>query len=194
MSLSLKNISKSFGDKSIFKNFSYDFPEVGLFLIFGKSGIGKTTLLRIISGLDKDYAGEIISGGKENVSYLFQEHRLFPTLSALDNVLLAAYKDATEKNKKEALDTLLSLGFTVEETNLLPFELSGGMKQRVSLARAILKKAPILLLDEPTKELDESLRLRVYSIIRDESLKRLVILVSHNDNDVEALNPTVINL
>ena len=89
---------------------------------------------------------------------------------------------------------LLSLGFRENDLYLLPDELSGGMKQRVSLARAFLFDAPILLLDEPTKELDPSNADTVRKIIKEQSLTRLVILVSHNGEDIDKLGATKINL
>ena len=86
MSLVLNNIDKTFGEKVIIKGLSLVFPEKGVFAVVGESGVGKTTLLRLIAGLDTDYSGEITGGGLKNVSFAFQEYRLFPTLSALDNV------------------------------------------------------------------------------------------------------------
>ena len=83
MSLKIKNLSKSFGRKAIFDNFSFDFCDTGVYIISGERGKGKTTLLRIIAGLDKSYSGEIKGGGIENVSFAFQEYRLFPNLSAI---------------------------------------------------------------------------------------------------------------
>lgn len=190
MSLSIKNITKSFGDKKIFDGFSYEFSDKGIYAVCGESGTGKTTLLRIISGLDKNYSGSIDGGGLKNVSFAFQEYRLFPTLSALDNVIVP--NDINEAASEKATEILLRLGFENEELKKLPHELSGGMKQRVSLARAILKKSPILLLDEPTKELDRALRDEVYSVILEEAKWRLVIIVTHHGEDIERLGATKI--
>ena len=96
MSLTIKNLNKSFESKQIITDFSYDFDSKGLYVIIGESGIGKTTLLRIIAGLDKDYGGDVLGGGIGKVSFVFQEHRLFPTVSAIDNVIFASFgkKDA----------------------------------------------------------------------------------------------------
>ncbi len=186
MGLSIKNLYKAFGEKTIFSDFSYEFEDKGIYAIVGESGRGKTTLLRLIAGLDDKYKGEI-SGGE--VSVCFQEYRLFPALSAQENVT-----EATGATDTEAENMLCRLGFSKEDVNRYPAELSGGMKQRVSLVRAFLKKSPILLLDEPTKELDDALKATLYSIIKEESKMRLVIFVSHNRADIEFLNPTVINL
>ena len=189
MGLKIKNLNKNFDEKNIFENFSYEFEEKGVYAVTGESGRGKTTLLRMISGLDKNYSGEIFGGGFESVSYAFQEYRLFPALSAIENLT-----EATGASYEEAEKMLLSLCFSKSDLNLRPAELSGGMKQRVSLARAFLKKSPVLLLDEPTKELDAELKSILYSLIKDESKSRLVIFVSHSNEDIAALNPTLINL
>lgn len=192
MSLSIKNLSKSFGDKQVLENFSYEFTERGIYAICGESGVGKTTLLRIISGLDKDYSGIVAGGGFKNVSFVFQEYRLFPALTALDNVIISGGdKEDLSNSAKELLRTL---GFTEDEMKKVPSELSGGMKQRVSLARAILKEVPILLLDEPTKELDQTLRNTVYDIIAEQSQRKLVIIVTHHGEDIDRLGATKINL
>ena len=191
MSLEIKNLYISFGDKAIFENFSYAFPSSGVFSPVGRSGIGKTTLLRMIAGLDNDYRGVISGGGLKKVSFAFQEYRLFPNLTAKENVKIALKSSEADKI---AADMLQLLGFSKAELDLYPHELSGGMKQRVSLARAFVKPCEILILDEPTKELDPTLRELVCSIIVELSGNRLVLLVSHDEEDIEKTNATVINL
>ena len=193
MSLKIKNLTKSFGKKVIFSDFSYDFGDKGVYVLRGESGIGKTTLLRMIAGLDKNFSGEIVGGGIGNVSFAFQEYRLFPELSALDNVMIASV-DNSDADRLEAVSLLSKLGFSTEDTSLFPSELSGGMKQRVSLARALLKKAPVLLLDEPTKELDPALCERVCEMIRKCAEERTVLLVTHTDSDAELLRGEQIDL
>ena len=193
MSLKIHDLSKSFGQKTIFTGFSYDFSDTGVYILRGKSGIGKTTLLRIIAGLDKEYSGNVSGGGIGNVSFAFQEYRLFPELSALENVMLAKPNN-NESDRNSAIEMLTQLGFSSADMNLIPSELSGGMKQRVSLARAFFKNAPILLLDEPTKELDALLCDRVCKTIREIAETRLVILVTHKEEDVLLLDGELINL
>ena len=179
MSLVISNLKKRFGDKVIFDGFSYSFPEKGLFLIRGNSGIGKTTLLRIIAGLDNSYSGTVKGGGYKNVSYAFQEYRLFPTLTARENVTVASFDTVTSTLEEAASLLFREFGLSESDLALLPSELSGGMKQRISLIRAILKKSKILLLDEPTKELDPELAYTVRKRIQLEAKERLVIMVSH---------------
>ena len=181
MSITVKNLYKAFDSKTIFENFSFNFEDNKIYLIEGDSGIGKTTLLRILSGLDTSYRGEVLGGGLENCAFMFQEYRLFPTISALENVLLSRQKD--KRNIDEAKALLFRLGFTDEEIYLLPDMLSGGMKGRVSFARALYSQRPILLLDEPTKELDSSNADTMLQIIKEESENKTIILVSHTKID-----------
>ena len=192
--LEIKNLSKSFDGKILFKNFSYSFSDRGVYAVVGESGIGKTTLLRMIAGLDKDYDGEIVGGGAKKVSFAFQEYRLFPWLSAIDNVIFAISDRKDEAVTKKAYDMLSKLGFNESDMKLTPDELSGGMKQRVSIARAMLFDAPIMLLDEPTKELDSGNADVVRSLILEESEHRLVIVVTHNSEDISLLKANEIIL
>ncbi|MBQ8321261.1 MAG: ABC transporter ATP-binding protein [Clostridia bacterium] len=194
MALILKNVSKSFDEKRIFSSLSYEFSDTGIYAICGESGKGKTTLLRLISGLDNDFEGEIVGGGIKNVSYAFQEPRLLPTLTTIDNVIFANHDKPDDAAVKKATNMLLRLGFSEEDTHLFPEELSGGMRQRVTLARAFLRDAPILLLDEPTKELDAENASIVKEIIKEESKRRLVILVTHNEADLSELDAVALKI
>ena len=194
MNLKLINLEKRFGQKLLFENLSFSFENNGVYAIVGNSGVGKTTLLRMIAGLDTDFSGEIVGGGKSNVSYVFQEYRLFPTATALENVILGNGGKFDIESREKALDLLSYLGFKKEEAELLPSELSGGMKQRVSLARALMKNSDIFLLDEPSKELDQELKEKLYTVIEELSKTKLVIIVTHSENDLLRLNPKKIYL
>ena len=191
--LSLTNICKSYGDQQVLCDFSYSFPETGLFHLQGESGKGKTTLLRIIAGLEEPTSGVVTA---PSVSYLFQDRRLFPTLTALENVTLVnAKKGADMEGVIESAKTLLAtLGLTSQDMEKYPHELSGGMLQRVAIARALLFPSPVLLLDEPAKELDPQNRDVLNALITEEAKKRLVILVSHDASSEEGLDATRILL
>lgn len=191
--LKIEELTKKFDNKVLFNNFSYTFECNGCYALIGESGIGKTTLLRMISGLDKDYTGKI-SCDNGKFAFAFQEYRLFPELTALQNVVFAISNTNNEADCKNATKMLHKLGLTTDEMKLLPHELSGGMKQRVSLARAFLYDADILLLDEPTKELDAVNAKTVRHIISKLSKNKLVIIVSHNKEDITSLNATEILL
>ena len=179
MSIKIKILKKSFGRNVIFDSFSYEFSDTGIYLLKGNSGKGKTTLLRILSGLDKNFEGEISGFKSSDISYCFQEHRLFPTLSVLENVMIASEFESEEDRKKAG--ELLSY-FQLDESTyaLLPSQLSGGMKERVALVRSFLKDSKILILDEPSKELDSELINALLDLIKEESGRRLIIISTHD--------------
>jgi putative hydroxymethylpyrimidine transport system ATP-binding protein len=185
---------KSFGESKIFDNLNLEFKDKALYLIKGESGVGKTTLLRMIAGLDKDFDGEIVGGGIGNVSVAFQEYRLFPTLSAFDNVYKVAFSKEGEAEKRLTTDILTRLKFSAEDMKKKPNELSGGMKQRVSLARAFLSEKKVLILDEPTKELDFLLVGEVLELIKEAAETKTVIVVSHVDSEEHLPQAEVIEL
>ncbi len=190
MPLIIKNLNKSFESKKIFDNFSYTFAENGIYVLVGASGRGKTTLLRIIAGLDKDYAGELIT---EPVTYSFQEYRLFPVLTALENLTSILWERPTMDQIQSAKNLLAFFGFTDEDMQLYPNALSGGMKQRVSLCRALLSDRKILLLDEPFKELDDALREKLRSILAKEAKTRLIILTAHTIDALGNLEKNILS-
>lgn len=177
--LKATNLIKRFDDRLVLSNFNYTFESSGIYLLRGKSGVGKTTLLRILAGLDTEYEGEI--SPLTSVSFSFQEHRLFPWLSALKNAEVSLLNTSETYKTKRAEEMLASLGFTPHDMKLKPSELSGGMQARVSLARAFLKDSDLLLLDEPTKELDSALVRKVCELINSFAEHRLVIISTHDD-------------
>ncbi len=136
-------ISKSYGDKKVYENFSLTLDEGKVLCILGSSGSGKTTLLNIIAGLIP-YEGEI---EKLKTSYIFQEPRLLPNLTCLQNLLYVS------KDKEKASEMLCSVGLA-DKKDMYPNTLSGGEARRVSLARAFVYDADIILLDEPFSSLD----------------------------------------
>ncbi len=180
MALILNKVSKRFNDIIILESFSYSFNQNGIYIVMGESGVGKTTLLRLIAGLDRDYEGEIIGGGFENTSMMFQEYRLFPSLNMLDNALVSV-NEPKENDIKCAKKLLNRLYLDDDAFIKRPSELSGGMKQRIAFVRAVMKSSPILLLDEPTKELNAEIIDEMVKIIAEEAENRLVLLVSHED-------------
>ena len=194
MSLEIKELNKSFGNKVIFSSFNRSFPESGIFALVGESGAGKTTLLRMIAGLDTEFSGEISGGGIKNSSVAFQEYRLFPYLSAKDNLVYSVSDGKDPSAEEKAMKILAGLGFGTEDMKKYPRELSGGMKQRVSIGRAFMKDCPILLLDEPTKELDRDNVNLVLDEIKKQGEKRLVIVVTHRLEDIEYLSAELVKV
>jgi len=191
MSIEISHLSKIFGEKTILKDFSFSFESNGLYIILGESGSGKTTLLRMIAKLDRPTAGDIKSDG--NISYAFQEYRLFPHLSALSNITKIVSESPSKEVENKAKSMLQILGFSEKDMSLFPSQLSGGMKQRVSLVRAFLYPADTLLLDEPFKELDEDLIKKVAKIIEAESKRRTVIMACHENNVLFDIKPIIVD-
>ena len=184
----MQNVDFSYRERSVFTNLSLQLSGSGIYALIGPSGSGKTTLLRLLLGLIKPSSGSIHTSSSPAVA--FQEYRLFPHLTAAENV--AIITASPKEHHKAACDLLISLGFTDREVNLLPSKLSGGMKQRVSIARALFSNADILLLDEPTKELDENLRRRLYDLLIKRAETSLILLSTHRVEEVEILGAKTI--
>ena len=193
MSLEIKGLGKKFGQKVLFCDFSYSFADNGIYVLRGESGIGKTTLLRMISGLDNDYVG-VIEKSSPEVSVCFQEYRLFNNLTALENVTEVSFKKATDQDISHVKSLFKRLNLYESDMLLHPTELSGGMKQRVAFIRAIAKKSPLLILDEPTKEVDPENAAIMRQIIKEESKKRLVLMVTHKTEDISDFEATILEI
>lgn len=176
----IENLNVEYNSKPIFRNFSVSFCENSINVILGGSGVGKTTLLNVLSGL-KDYDG-VISGTDKGVSYIFQKDRLIPSISVyknLDLILRAAEKDKSVRKKR--IDDMLKILEISEQRDKLPSQLSGGQAQRVAMARAFLYPAEALLLDEPFRALDTALKSRLLTALCElnETNPRTVIFVTH---------------
>lgn len=176
-----ENLVKKYGKNTVIDNLSFSIADGEKIVIGGRSGIGKTTLLRLISGLERYDSGKLYGYDKKEVSYMFQEPRLLPWETLLSNV--SAVKDNCEAEARDLLDKLrLS-----DDLDKYPDELSGGMKQRTALARALIYDKPILILDEPFASIDEETKKSAVGLIRSLVLEKTVILVSHNADDYEML-------
>lgn len=148
--------------------------------LLGESGVGKTTVLRLIMGLEKPQKGTVKLKDGAKISAVFQENRLIPTLSTLDNVALFS-------NTERAVEILTKLGLG-EDINSLPAELSGGMKRRAALARALARESDILILDEAMTGLDTANRERVAAVINEYAADRTIVCVTHDKKEAELIN------
>ena len=187
----LKNLTKSYDEKIIFDNFSYTFADTGLYAVVGESGRGKTTLLRIIAHLE-DSKKESVKSPKK-IAFSFQEYRLFDQLDVYSNIESVAFRKPSENDKSLILSYLKRLGLSYCAASY-PSELSGGMRQRVSLIRAFVCDASVVLLDEPFKELDPELIHTVVEIIQELSQKKLVIYTSHSEEDALRIGAQIVKL
>ncbi|MEM0044368.1 MAG: ABC transporter ATP-binding protein [Sulfolobales archaeon] len=200
--MSLRNISKNYKEKDreikVLENISLDICE-DFTSIIGPSGSGKTTLLKIIAGIEKYDSGEIIYHHKDiKIGFVFQFPTLLPWMTVLDNVALPLR--ANGMRREEAYETArkyLSLVGLLEFENFYPHELSGGMRQRVNIARALAVEPTILLLDEPFSHLDpltaENLRSEIMDIwLSGATSVRSIILVTHNVDEALLLSDRVV--
>lgn len=181
--LQIKNLTKTFSinDKQniILNNVSFSFSMPEILVLLGKSGGGKTTLLRCIKGLDKNYKGEIINN--LSIGLIFQEPRLMPWLSVYDNIVFGLKKENIKKSKNK-IDKIINLVGLSQYINYKPYELSGGMSQRVALARTLVCDNQIILMDEPFSALDFQLREKLQNelINISKKMKIGIIFVTHN--------------
>ena len=174
--IELKNVNKTY-DHPVLTDLSYRFPEKGAVGLKGSSGSGKTTLLRLIAGLEKPDSGEIRGTERIKISVAFQEARLLPFLSLLDNILLVRSK--AEQDREEALKLLRF--FQLENAaKQKPDTLSGGEKCRAALARSLYFGGDVYLWDEPTRELDPENRILVQQALNKLKEKALVIVSTHD--------------
>src|SRR5690625_1681586 len=202
--IKLDNVSKYYKTKTGvsegMRKVSLEFYNNEFVGITGESGSGKTTLLNVISGLDSYEDGELYYNGletshynikdfekfrAENIAFVFQDYNIIESYSVLDNVMIALIAQNYPKKeiKKRALELIEKVGL-ISHTHHKSSKLSGGQKQRVVIARALAKDAPIILADEPTGNLDSQSSKEVLDLLKDISKDKLVILVSHNLEEV----------
>lgn len=187
--LELKNVSyyyKSQRDTKVLEGVNYQFVKGKMYAVLGSSGSGKTTLLSLLAGLDKPVEGEICVGGqniqtkglvyhrKNHISLVFQNYNLIDYLTPVENVLLGG--------KVDAKVLLAQMGIEGSTSRRNVMQLSGGQQQRVAIARALASKAPILLADEPTGNLDEATASEITEIFKALAHERdkCVIVVTHS--------------
>lgn len=206
--LEVKNISKSYKNKKVLDNFSLDVKKGEIISIIGPSGAGKSTLLRCINGLETLEKGEIIIDNKVSkkqiskqanleIGLIFQDYNLFPQYTVLQNITLPLTM-ILRKSKTEAVSqarTILTKLSLQDKESSYPYELSGGEKQRVSIARAIATNPKILCLDEPTSALDPKLVKQIYSIIKAlASQGKAILIVTHDIEFAEKISDRICKL
>ncbi len=208
--ISLKNVSKSYnGNFNVLKSINICIEANSITSIIGKSGCGKTTLLNIIGGLDLPTNGQVIVNGvnitdlpehslnkfrSKNIGFVFQFFNLIPELTVKENILFPA---AIQKRKieKDWIDYLIKITGLDKHLTKIPAQLSGGEQQRVAIIRALVGHPIIVLMDEPTGNLDEENTHIVCGLIKKmkNELNQTIMLVTH-DNDVSKIADQVINM
>lgn len=206
-----KNIHKSFGDLEVLKGVDLSVTKGEIVSIVGPSGAGKTTLLQILGTLDKANAGETLVNGinfsklsekelaafrNKQIGFIFQFHQLLPEFTALENVMIPALigRQNTKKAEVRAKELLQYLQLS-ERMEHKPSELSGGEKQRVAVARALINDPSLILADEPSGSLDSKNRDELHKLLFDlrDKFGLTIVIVTH-DKELAALSDRVIEM
>lgn len=208
--IKLTNLSKKYPSNKEYtlSNINYEFENNGLYFIIGKSGSGKTTLLSLIGAMDYEYEGSIKTDNKElklltekekedyrykYISFAFQDYKSDEDETVYQNLVKTLYITALNKEEIEKrIDTYLIKLDLLNKKKVKIKTLSGGEKKRIALIRALIKDSKILLCDEPLVSLNKSYREKVTNILQDESRKRLVIVITHEKDEIPSLSTTLI--
>lgn len=219
MTLLVENLKKSFGDTKVFENVSFSIEKCQIVCIKGKSGEGKTTLLRCLTTLEtpdggsikindkylyKEVGGRMETASKDKlqiirqeIGLVFQSYNLFPHMTVKENLILAAnyLKKQSKKDIEKRADELLNQLGLDGKGDSYPYQLSGGQQQRVAIARACMLNPSVLCFDEPTSALDEETRGQISEIIRSLAAQGIaIIIVTHDNAFVDEIAERVITL
>jgi len=184
MAIEVIKLSKAYGENIVLDKFSCTIEEGAATCIMGPSGSGKTTLLRILMGLEQPDSGNVTSIQGMRKSAVFQEERLCENLSVMSNIRLACGSYHTINDLRHAIS---AVGLPPDCISQPVRELSGGMRRRVEILRALLSEYDVLFLDEPFKALDSETKQIVINYIRSQSQGKTVVLVTHDITECEAM-------
>lgn len=188
--LEIQGINKFFGEHKVLKNVNTVFDDGGIYCLMGASGMGKTTLLRIILGLEIKDSGEIIGVNKDEISVMFQENHLCETLTPIENLALVCPKDITKKEIQKSLEKILPSECLKQPVS----ELSGGMKRRVALSRAVIYPSKLVIFDEPFTGLVVETKKEVISYLLQNQKGRIYIIATHGESDAQMLGAKRVEL
>ncbi|MCH4890877.1 ABC transporter ATP-binding protein/permease [Acidaminobacter sp. JC074] len=204
--IELRNVSKTYqsgsSSEEVLKDVCFSFKKGLNTSILGASGCGKTTLLRIMGGVDSDFEGDLLYMGqpikdfdkyrRENVSFIFQDLNLIPHLNLVKNITLALTNDVLDK-KKRALDLLDKVGLK-DHSEKFPHQLSGGERQRVAIARALARDTEVLFCDEPTGSLDKKTKKEIMDLIVQVFHDKTLIFITHDTEVAEGYSDIILNI
>ena len=180
MSVVISNVSKAFGEHQVLKDLSVTFSDDHIYCLMGPSGMGKTTLLRIIMELETKDEGMIEGVSVKDISVMFQENRLCEVLTPVENVALVCDKHIPREAVRAKLEKILPKECLSQPVS----ELSGGMKRRVALARAMAYPGSFIIMDEPFTGLDVNTKKEVINYILNERNNRIMLISTHSEEDV----------
>lgn len=184
----IKHISKRFDEKQVLHDISLNIPQ-GVTCLMGASGAGKTTLLRILLGLETPDSG-VIEGRPARMAVVFQEDRLTDSMTVRSNLKLSLGRRYDEASALELLEKLQLPDVFSQPVSAL----SGGMKRRVALCRALLHDAPLLVLDEPFKGLDDATRQAAMNAVLQHAQHKMVLLVTHDEAEGQYMGASIVQL
>lgn len=207
--IDIKNITKSFGKLQVLKGIDLHIGKGEVVSIVGPSGAGKTTLLQIIGTLDTPDNGDIVIDGvdvrklsqkkladfrNKHIGFVFQFHQLLPEFTALENIMIPVFIAGMSKNtaKKRAMELLEFMGLA-DRAGHKPNELSGGEKQRVAVARALVNNPSVILADEPSGSLDSKNKAELHQLFFDlrDKMGQTFVIVTHDDNLAKITDRTI---
>lgn len=178
--IQIRNLKKAYEGKIVFDDLSFDIRSNVRTVFGGESGIGKTTLLRCIAGLEQPDGGCVTGTQGQKASFVFQDNRLLPWATAEENILCVA------PDKDRAADLLDRAGLA-DAAKKRASALSGGMQRRLAIVRCLAYGGDVFYLDEPLRELDEANERRMLELIREETVGKTVLLITHNKSQADAL-------
>jgi lipoprotein-releasing system ATP-binding protein len=207
--IDIKGITKSFGQLQVLKGIDLHINKGEVVSVVGPSGAGKTTLLQIIGTLDKPDAGQVVIGGtdvsrmktnelsdfrNQHIGFVFQFHQLLPEFTALENIMIPAYIAGTSRSKaKKRAEELLEFMNLTDRAQHKPKELSGGEKQRVAVARALVNNPDVILADEPSGSLDTKNKAELHQLFFDlrDKLGQTFVIVTHDEELARITDRTI---
>ena len=192
MDIIIDKLSKSYDGQKVLEDLSVTFPDKSFTCLMGKSGIGKTTLLNILMGLEQADNGKITGLNDKKISAVFQENRLCNNLTALLNIKMVI--DGSSKiSDSEIIRYLDRIGLG-DELKKPVSDFSGGMKRRVAILRALLADFDLLIMDEPLKGLDDATKMDVINLIKELTKEKTVIMTTHDDSEANIFSAQIISL
>lgn len=190
MNISVNQISKQYGQVQALKNISFQFPKGEISCLMGPSGCGKTTLLRLMMGLEQPDQGEISGIDDQKIGVVFQEDHLCMNLSAVSNISLVC---SQQRSKNTIVEHLKRVGLADIQKRPVRV-LSGGMRRRVAIVRAMLSEAEIIFMDEPFKGLDDKIRDQTIHYVKEMAAGRTIIFISHRLEEAKLMGKNIMQI
>ena len=190
MAIKITGLEKFFGENHVLRDLNVELKDGGIYCLMGPSGMGKTTLLRILLGLERAEAGTITGIDPDQTTAMFQEDRLCPVLTPVENVALICRKKADRRAVRKSLERILPATCMDQPAS----ELSGGMKRRVALARALYEPGKLVILDEPFTGLDRETKQEVIDYLLEQQNGRILLVATHGEDDAALLGAEIIRL